>query len=117
MEKCRIIYLIAALGLLQVAAADSTWTGAGDECLDLGGDAYIEGNVFMHNGKDAYNISSGQANVISTGDDNFDAVITCVGNIFYDIEYVIDLKNDTFLYFYNNIKRGLTHRKSQLIRA
>lgn len=87
---------------------NNVFLGTGDECLDLGGDAYIEGNVFMHVVKDAYNISSGQANVISTGDDNFDAVITCVGNIFYDIEYVIDLKNNTFLYFYNNVVAKLS---------
>jgi disaggregatase-related protein/dockerin type I repeat protein len=81
----------------------NVFLGAGDECLDLGGDAYIEGNVFMHVHKDQYNTSSGQANVISTGDDNVEGVITCVRNIFYDIDYVIDLKNDTFLYFHNNV--------------
>ncbi|MCD6393515.1 MAG: hypothetical protein J7M40_08405 [Planctomycetes bacterium] len=82
---------------------NNVFLGAGDECLDLGGDAHIEGNVFMHIGKDAWNKSSGQANVISTGDDNVEGVITCVRNIFYDIDYVIDLKNDTFLNFYNNV--------------
>lgn len=87
--------------ILQVL--NNVFLGAGDECLDLGGDAYIEGNVFMHIGKDAWNVSSGQANVISTGDDNVEGVITCVRNIFYDIDYVIDLKKDTFLYFYNNV--------------
>jgi len=81
----------------------NVFLGGGDECLDLGGDAYIEGNVFMHIHKDAYNTSTGQANVISTGDDNVEGVITCVRNIFFDIDYVIDLKKDTYLYFIHNV--------------
>ncbi|MBN1844632.1 MAG: hypothetical protein JW810_03040 [Sedimentisphaerales bacterium] len=77
--------------------------GSGDECLDLGGDAHIEGNVFLHVHKDQYNNSTGQANAISTGDDEVEGVVTCIRNLFYDIDYVIDLKKDTYLYFVHNV--------------
>lgn len=54
---------------------NNVFLGGGDECIDLGGDAYIEGNLFTHIHKDEYNTSTGQANVISTGDDNGDCIV------------------------------------------
>ena len=44
--------------ILQVLG--NTFTGSGDEILDLGGDAYIEGNLFQNVHKDEFNIGSGR---------------------------------------------------------
>ena len=84
---------------------NNTFMGTGDEMLDLGGDAHIEGNIFMHEHKDEYNIGSGESNVISTGDNigGGDATIMVVRNVFYDIDHAVNLKNNTFGYFENNV--------------
>ena len=86
---------------------NNVFMGGGDECLDLGGDAWIEGNTFMHVHKDVYNTGSGDSNVISTGDDNYDATIYIVRNVFYDIDHVVDLKTGTYMYFENNTVVGI----------
>ena len=106
-----------------VQILNNTFMGTGDEMLDLGGDALIEGNLFMHEHKDVYNIGTGESNVISTGDNisGGDATITVVRNVFYDVDHAVNLKNNTFMYFENNvvanvadggsaIKFGITNR-------
>jgi len=88
-----------------VQVLNNVFTGGGDEALDLGGDAYIEGNLFMNFHKDISNTSAGNSNAMSTGDDlpgEGDSVITAVRNVFYDLDYVITSKNNTFLNFENN---------------
>ena len=62
--------------ILQVL--NNVFMGTSDEMLDLGGDAYIEGNVFMHARRDEFNTSSGQTNVISTGDGAAGATVFAV---------------------------------------
>jgi len=86
---------------------NNVFKGGGDELLDLGGDAYIEGNLFMHVQKDRYNVSSGYANAISTGDDNVSGIIDVVRNIFYDVDHAVSLKNDTFMFFEHNLVMGI----------
>ncbi|MHB9047020.1 MAG: lamin tail domain-containing protein [Pirellulales bacterium] len=91
--------------ILQVL--NNVFKGAGDEALDLGGDAYIEGNVFMHIHKDQYNTGTGDSNAITTGDDTTEATITVVRNVFYDIDHVVDLKTQTYMFFENNVVVGI----------
>ncbi len=91
--------------ILQVL--NNIFMGCGDELLDLGGEALIEGNIFQHVHKDVWNTGSGDSNVISTGDDNFDAVITVVRNVFYDVDHAVNLKNDTYMYFEHNTVVGI----------
>ncbi|MFV1963483.1 MAG: right-handed parallel beta-helix repeat-containing protein, partial [Acidimicrobiia bacterium] len=86
--------------ILQVLG--NTFTGSGDELLDLGGDAYIEGNLFQNVHKDEFNTAVGDANAISTGDDNFNANITVVRNVFRDVDHAVYLKGGTFMVFENN---------------
>jgi len=83
---------------------NNTFTGGGDECLDLGGDAHIEGNRFMHIHKDVFNTGTGDSNAISTGDNlsGQTAQVTVVRNIFYDVDHAINLKKDTYMFFENN---------------
>lgn len=86
-----------------VQILDNIFTGGGDELLDLGGDAYIEGNAFMNVHKDEYNVSAGNSNAISTGDDNSAGVIDVVRNVFHDCDHAVSLKNNTFLVFEHNL--------------
>jgi hypothetical protein len=81
---------------------NNVFMGGGDECLDMGGDAWIEGNKFMHIHKDIYNTGTGDSNVISTGDDSYDANIFVVNNLFYDIDHAVNLKTGTYMYFEHN---------------
>ncbi len=83
---------------------NNTFTGGGDECLDLGGDAHIEGNRFMHIHMDVYNTGTGDSNAISTGDNlsGETSEITVVRNVFYDVDHAVNLKKDTYMFFENN---------------
>jgi hypothetical protein len=73
--------------------------GGGDDALDLEGDAHIEGNVFLHYRKDEYNTGSGNANMISAGGGH---EYVMVRNVFYDMDHVAQVKNDSFMTFVNN---------------
>jgi hypothetical protein len=75
------------------------FTGGGDEALDLETDAHIEGNVFMHYHKDAYNLDPGESNVISLGKGKN---LMIARNVFYDMDHVILVKEDSFVNFINN---------------
>jgi hypothetical protein len=91
--------------ILQVL--NNVFMGGSDEMLDLGGDAYIEGNIFMHARRDASNTSSSHTNVISTGDGSFGATIVAVRNVFYDIEHVIDLEDSDLAILEHNTIVGI----------
>jgi len=78
---------------------DNVFLGGGDDALDLGADAHIEGNVFKHYHKDVYNTSTGEANVISAGGGK-DYVV--VRNLFHDIDHVAFIKEGSFVTFENN---------------
>ena len=77
----------------------NVFMGTGDDCLDLEGDAYIEGNLFMHNHEDQWNTSSGHAQVIAAGSGHEFFVLR---NVFYDIDYVAQVKQGSFMTFENN---------------
>ncbi len=78
---------------------NNVFMGGGDDALDLETDAHIEGNVFMHYHKDAYNPDPGESNVISAGS-GYDYVM--VRNVFYDVDHATLTKEDSFTTFVNN---------------
>ncbi len=78
---------------------NNVFMGTGDDCLDLEGDAYIEGNVFMHNHEDQWNTSSGNSQVIAAGSGHEFFVLR---NVFYDVDYVAQVKQGSFMTFENN---------------
>jgi|GEM_PF-664048 len=86
--------------ILQVI--DNVFAGARDEILDLGGDAYVAGNIFMNVFKDDNTADLGYANAISTGDAGGDTLIVVARNIFWDIDHAINLKRDASTIFENN---------------
>ncbi|MEJ2705479.1 MAG: hypothetical protein P8Z79_23810, partial [Sedimentisphaerales bacterium] len=89
--------------ILQVM--NNVFTGGGDDALDLGGDAHIEGNVFMNYVKDEYNSAVGESNVISAGGGNH---YVMVRNVFQDVQHVAQVKDDAFLTFENNTVVGVS---------
>ena len=78
---------------------DNVFLGSGDDCLDLEGDAHVEGNVFLHVHKDQYNTDPGESNVISAGGGHEFVVVR---NVFYDVGHVAIVKDDSFMTFTNN---------------
>ena len=78
---------------------DCTFLGGGDDALDLEGDAYIEGNRFIHFHKDRYNTAAHYGNVISAGGDKEYMVVR---NIFYDVDHVAQIKNRAFMTLCHN---------------
>ncbi|MDZ4783978.1 MAG: lamin tail domain-containing protein [Planctomycetia bacterium] len=76
----------------------NTFLGGGDDALDLTGDAYIEGNTFMHFHKDQYNTDPGQSNTLSTSGGDY----TVVRNTFFDVGHVTIVKEGAFMNFVNN---------------
>ncbi|MBE3071014.1 MAG: hypothetical protein IMZ66_12335, partial [Planctomycetes bacterium] len=81
----------------------NTFLGGGDDALDLEGDAHIEGNVFMHFRKDAYNLDAGQSNAISAG---AGMDYTVARNVFYDCDHAALVKQNAFMTFVNNTVYG-----------
>ncbi|MCP4848469.1 MAG: hypothetical protein GY899_11040 [Verrucomicrobiaceae bacterium] len=81
---------------------DNVFLGSGDEQLDLGGDVYVAGNLFMNVNKDSENDDRGYANAISTGDSGNDTTIVVARNIFWDIDHAVNLKRGTSTIFENN---------------
>ncbi|MBN1807334.1 MAG: hypothetical protein JW837_18960 [Sedimentisphaerales bacterium] len=78
---------------------NNTFTGGGDDALDLETDAHIEGNIFMHFHRDAYNTATGEANAISAGRGKEYVIVR---NIFFDMDHVAFIKQDAFVSFENN---------------
>ncbi len=76
----------------------NTFLGGGDDALDLGGDAHVEGNVFTNFHRDQWN-NFPNSNVISAGA-GFDYVVT--RNVFYDSDYGVQVKEGSFLTFVSN---------------
>ena len=81
---------------------DNVFMGAGDEELDLGGDAYVAGNIFANIFKDDETSDRGYANGISTGDAGTGTTIAVARNFFIDVDHAINLKRDTATIFENN---------------
>jgi len=82
---------------------NNLFMGGGDDALDLGSDAHIEGNVFMNYIKDEYNKASGESNGISAGGGKY---YVMVRNIFHNVQHVAQIKDDAFLTFVNNTVVG-----------
>ena len=75
---------------------------AGDEHMDLGGDAYIASNIFENATKDFWTNDTGYSNAISSGDKGTGTTIMVVRNICYDMDHVINLKANTATIFEHN---------------
>ncbi len=75
---------------------------AGDEHIDLGGDAYIASNVFENGRKDFWTNDTGYSNAISSGDKGTGTTIMVVRNICYDLDHVINCKANTATIFEHN---------------
>lgn len=75
---------------------------AGDEHMDLGGDAYIASNVFENARKDFWTNDTGYSNAISSGDKGSGTTIMLARNICYDLDHVINCKLNTATIFEHN---------------
>jgi len=84
---------------------NNLFMGGGDDALDLGGDAHIEGNVFMNYIKDEYNQDPAESNVISAGAGKH---YVMVRNTFHNVQHVAQVKDDAFLTFENNTVVGVS---------
>ncbi|MFH1715840.1 MAG: lamin tail domain-containing protein, partial [Planctomycetota bacterium] len=78
---------------------NNVFMGGGDDALDIGSDAHIEGNLFMNYTKDQYNRASGESNGISAGAGRD---FLMVRNIFHNVQHIAQVKDDSFLTFVNN---------------
>ena len=75
---------------------------AGDEHIDLGGDAYIASNILEHGNKDFWTNDTGYSNAISSGDKGDGTTIMVVRNVCYDLDHVINCKARTATIFEHN---------------
>ena len=82
---------------------NNVFTGGGDDALDLGTDAHIEGNIFIDYAKDEHNKASGESNGISAGAGRH---YVMVRNVFDNVQHVAQVKDDAFLTFTNNTVAG-----------
>lgn len=80
---------------------------AGDEHMDLGGDAYIASNIFENAGKDYWTNDTGYSNAISSGDKGTGTTIMVARNICYDLDHVINCKASTATIFEHNTVANL----------
>jgi hypothetical protein len=80
---------------------------AGDEHIDLGGDAYIASNIFENAQKDFWTNDTGYSNAISSGDKGSGTTIMVVRNICYDLDHVINCKANTATIFEHNTVANL----------
>ncbi len=76
----------------------------GDEHIDLGGDAYIAGNVFQRGHKDKWTNDHGYSNCISSGDKSGLTTIWVARNIAFNVDHVMNCKASTATIFeYNTV--------------
>ncbi len=81
---------------------NNTFAGGGDDATDMLGYVYLEGNRFLHNHKDVFNVDPGQSNVNSSSN----GLYTSVRNIYYDIDHATLTKEGAFTTFTNNTVVG-----------
>lgn len=80
---------------------NNVFIGASDDILDLDGtDAWIEGNIFLHDHQNGATDSSSAVSGGNTGSDLSE--ITIIGNIFYDCDQAATAKQGDFYTMYNN---------------
>ena len=80
---------------------------AGDEHIDLGGDAYIASNILENATKDFWTNDTGYSNAISSGDKGSGTTIMVARNICYDLDHVINCKLNTATIFEHNTVANL----------
>lgn len=80
---------------------NNVFAGASDDILDLDGtDAWIEGNIFLHNHR---NGSPDSSSAISGGaDSGHTSEITAIGNIFFDCDNAATIKEGNYFTLINN---------------
>ncbi|MEO8351933.1 MAG: lamin tail domain-containing protein, partial [Chthoniobacteraceae bacterium] len=74
----------------------------GDEHIDLGGDAYIAGNIFQRGHKDMWTNDHGYSNCISSGDKSGATTIWVARNIAFNVDHMINCKAATATIFESN---------------
>jgi hypothetical protein len=92
------------LGQPIIQYLNNVFTGGVDDILDLDGtDAWIEGNIFMHNHMGPVHTTLGTSSAISGGNTGSDtSQITLIGNLFYDCDNVVQAKQGNFYTLINN---------------
>jgi len=80
---------------------NNVFAGGSDDILDLDGtDAWIEGNIFLHNHR---NSSPDSSSAVSGGGNGSDtSEITIIGNLFFDCDNAATAKEGNFFAFFNN---------------
>ncbi len=85
-----------------VQILNNTFTGAGDDVLDLSGtDAHIEGNVFANVRQNAARPSTANAIATSAGPGPVSDLMVC-RNIFYDVDHALLLRDGSRAVMQNN---------------
>ena len=85
-----------------VQVLDNVFLGTGDEHLDLGGDVYVAGNLFMNVAQDEDNPGRRYANAIATGDGRAGSMVVAVRNVFWNVDHAIHLRDGDSVFFENN---------------
>jgi hypothetical protein len=80
---------------------NNVFMGSDDDLLDLDGtDAWVEGNIFLHNHR---NGSPDSSSAVSGGNDSGQtSEVTVVGNLFFDIDQAANAKQGNFYTMVNN---------------
>lgn len=98
---------------------NNIFLGSDDDILDIDGtDAWIEGNIFMHVHRAN---SPDSASAVSGGEDSGrTSELTVVGNLFYDVDQAVTVKQGNFLAFLNNTvvdqnSRGSDERREDIV--
>ncbi len=86
---------------------NNTFLGSGDEALDLGGDVYVAGNLFMNVHRDDDNRGALYANAISTGDAGDTSTTVLAHNVFWNVDHVIHLRRNADAIVENNTIVGI----------
>ncbi len=88
---------------------NNTFTGGGDDGLDLDGcDAHVEGNTFLNFHK--ANTSTSTSNAIATGIfNNYSPTIVVARNLFLNNDHAVLLKEDSYLIAENNVFVNCTY--------
>ena len=82
-----------------VQILDNVFHGGGEDAIELTADAHVEGNVFTHFHKDAYNIGVGYVSTISLGAGH---QLVAARNVFYDLDHAVLVKEDAQMTFLHN---------------
>ncbi|MGI8602785.1 MAG: hypothetical protein ACR2OZ_07265 [Verrucomicrobiales bacterium] len=80
---------------------------AGDEHIDLGGDAYVASNIFERGHKDPWGTDFRYSSAISSGDRGTGTTIMVARNLFFDLDHGINLSQNTGTIFEHNTVANL----------